>query len=114
MGTIHMFMSQDKYFKGVSTDLSVEGTQEMRVRLGVHVTPGRTGRDSLTMCCGCQAQSPQWSHFMTAKLGPFLCPHAVRGTHAPRGWRGQTATHMGTGGILRCLSRFPSVLASHS
>lgn len=39
-----MFMSQDKYFKGVSTDLSVEGTQEMRARLGVHVTPGRTGQ----------------------------------------------------------------------
>lgn len=32
-------MSQDKYFQGVSTDLSVEETQEVRVRLGVHVTP---------------------------------------------------------------------------
>lgn len=44
MGTIHRFMSQDKYFKDVSTDLSVEGTQEMTARLGVHVTPGRTGQ----------------------------------------------------------------------
>lgn len=74
----------------------------MRARLGVHGLLG--GWDILTMCCGCPAWSLQWSHFIIAQLGPLLCPHAVRGTHSQR---------LARAGVLRCPSRFHSVLASH-